>query len=56
MYGGGRKPLSVVIFYRMNVTPSMALNMCGSSHLTISYLPKDEKGDLGLSPLIGLIT
>ena len=46
IYGGGGTPLSAVRLYRMDITPNMALDMYGSPHLTISYLLKDEQGNL----------
>ena len=46
MHGGGRTPLSTVRPCGMGVTPSKALDMYGSPHLTISYLLKDGQGDL----------
>ena len=40
MHSGEGILLSVIRPYKMNVTPSMALDMCESPHLTISYLLK----------------
>ena len=42
MYGGGRIPLSVVRPCGMDVTSSMALDMCESPYLTILYLLRIE--------------
>ena len=46
MHGGSGTPLSAVRLFGMGVTPSKALDMYRSPHLTISYLLKDEKRDL----------
>ena len=46
MHGGSRTPLSVVRSCGMGVTPRKALDIYGSSYLTISYLLRDEQGDL----------
>ena len=46
MHGGGRILLSAVRPCEMGVTPSKALDMYGSPHLTISYLLRGEQGDL----------
>ena len=46
MQGGSGIPLSAVRLCKMGVTPRKALNMYGSSHLTISYLLRGEQGDL----------
>ena len=46
MHGGGGTPLSTVRLYGMGITPIKALDMYGSPHLTISYLLRDEQGDL----------
>ena len=46
MHGGGRRPLSAVRKYGMEVTPKKALDMYESPHLTISYLLKGEQGNL----------
>ena len=40
MYGGGGTPLSAVRPCGMGVIPRKALDMYGSPHLTISYLPR----------------
>ena len=44
--GGGRTPLSVVRPCGMGVTPRKALDMYGSPYLIISYLLRDEQGNL----------
>ena len=46
MHGGGGTPLSAVRPCGMGVSPRKALDMYGSPHLTISYLLRDEQGDL----------
>ena len=46
MHGGGETLLSAVRPCGMGVTPRKALDMCGSPHLTILYLLRDEQGDL----------
>ena len=46
MSGGGETPLSVVRPCGMDVIPRKALDMNGSLYLTISYLLRDEQGDL----------
>ena len=46
MDGGGWIPLSAVRSCGMGVTPRKALDMYGSPYLTISYLLRDEQGDL----------
>ena len=38
IHGGGGISLSVVWLCGMSVNPSMALDMCGSRHLTIHHL------------------
>ena len=50
MHGGGGTPPSVVRPCGMDVTPRKALDMYGSPHLTISYLLRDEQGDLEDKP------
>ena len=56
-HGSGRGTLlSVVRLCGMNVTPSMALDMCRNLHLTIPYLLKDVWGTLNLSSLVELVT
>ena len=42
MYGGGESPLSAVRPCGMDITPRKALDMCGSPHLIIPYLLRDE--------------
>ena len=46
IHGGGGTPLSAVRPCGMDVTPRKALDMYGSPHLTISYLLRNEQGDL----------
>ena len=46
MHGGGGTPLSAIRPCGMDVAPKKALDMYGSLHLTISYLLRDEQGDL----------
>ena len=46
IHGGDGIPLSAVRPCGMGVTPRKALDMYGSPHLIISYLLKDEQGDL----------
>ena len=46
MHGGGETPLSAVRPCGMGVTPTKALDMYGSPHLTILYLLRGEQGDL----------
>ena len=46
MHGGSDTPLSAIRPCRMGVTPRKALDMYGSSYLTISYLLRGEQGDL----------
>ena len=46
MHGGGGTPLSAIRPCRMGVIPRKALDMYGSSHLTIFYLLRNEQGDL----------
>ena len=46
MHGSGGTPLSAVRSCGMDVIPRKALDMYGSPHLTISYLLRDEHGDL----------
>ena len=46
MHGGDGILLSVVRPCGMGVRPRKALDMYGSSYLTISYLLKGEQGDL----------
>ena len=46
MHGGDETPISAVRPCGMDVTPRKALDMNGSPHLTISYLLRDEQGDL----------
>ena len=46
MHGGDETSLSVVRPCGMGVTPKKALDMYGSPHLTILYLPRGEQGDL----------
>ena len=42
MHDGGGTPLTAVKLCGMDVTPRKALDMYGSSHLTILYLLRDE--------------
>ena len=46
MHGGGGTPLCAVRLCGMGVIPKKALDMYGSSYLTILYLLKGERGDL----------
>ena len=46
MHGGNGTPLNAVKSCGMGVTPSKALDMYGSLHLTIPYLLRGEQGDL----------
>ena len=46
MRGGSGTPLSAVRPYGMDVTSRKALDIYGSSHLTILYLLRDEQGNL----------
>ena len=46
MHGGGGTPLSAVKPCGMDVIPKKALDMYGSSHLTIPYLLRSEQEDL----------
>ena len=46
MHGGGGMPLSEVRPCELDVILSKALDMYESPNLTISYLLRDEKGDL----------
>ena len=46
MHGGGETPLLAVRLCGMDVTLRKALDMYRSPYLTISYLLKDEQGDL----------
>ena len=46
IHGGGETPLSAVRLCGMAVTPKKALDMYGSPHLTISYLLRNEQGNL----------
>ena len=46
IYGGSETPLSAVRPCGLDVTPRKALDKYGSPHLTISYLLRDEQGDL----------
>ena len=46
MHGGSGTPLSAIKSCGMSVTSKKALHMYGSPHLTISYLLRDEQGDL----------
>ena len=46
MHDGGEIPLSAVRPCGMGVTRRKALNIYGSSHLTISYLLRGEQRDL----------
>ena len=45
-HGGGETSLSAVRPCRMGVTPSMALDISGSPHLTNPYLLRGEAKDL----------
>ena len=42
MYDGGETPLSAVRPCGMSATPTKALDMCGSPHLTIPYVLRGE--------------
>ena len=46
MHSGGETPLSAVRSCGMDVTPRKALDIYGSSYLTISYLLRGEQGNL----------
>ena len=46
MHGGDRTPLSAFRPCGRDITPSKALDMYGSPHLTIPYLLRGEKGNL----------
>ena len=46
MHGGGGTLLSMIRPCGMGVTPRKALDMYGSSHLTIPYLLRGKQGDL----------
>ena len=46
MYGGERTLLYTIRSCRMDVTFNLALNMCRSLHLIISYLQRDERDSL----------
>ena len=46
MHDGNERLLSAVRLYGMGVTLRKALDMYESSHLSISYLLRDEEGDL----------
>ena len=45
IHNGNKIPLSVLRPCRMDITPSMALNMYGSPHLIIPYPLRNEQGD-----------
>ena len=46
MHGGSETPLSAVRPCGMDVTPTKALDMYGTPHLTISFLLSGEQGNL----------
>ena len=46
MHGNDGILLSIVRPYEMDITPSLALEMCKSLHLIITYLLKGEWKDL----------
>ena len=48
IYGGRLKLLNAIRLCWMDVTPSLALNMCGSLHQTISHLLRSEHGGFGI--------
>ena len=57
-HGSGESSLSAVRPCGMGVTPSMALDISGSPHLTIPHLLRGEVKELRdeLSPVVGLVT
>ena len=46
MHGGSGTLLSVVRPCGMDITPRKALDICGSLHLIVLYLLRNEQGDL----------
>ena len=46
MHGNGETPLSKIRMHEMGITLSIALDMCGSLHLTILYLLRVEYENL----------
>ena len=54
MYSGRGTPLSAVRLCGMGVIPRKALDMCRNPHLTISYLLRDEQGNLEDKSHIGI--